>query len=106
METKEFLIYLVLMAGSTYLIRVIPFVAVKNKIENRYVRSFLHYIPYTVLAAMTFPAVLYAADYMAAAAVGFVVAVICAVRGGSLTKVAAASCVAVFVVELAIGVVS
>lgn len=100
MELKSFFIYLLLMAGSTYLIRVIPFVAVKNKIENRFVRSFLYYIPYTVLTAMTFPAVLYATDYIASAFVGFAVAVLCALRGGGLTRVAVVSCIAVFAVEL------
>lgn len=100
MALKEFFIYLAIMAGSTYLIRVIPFVAVKNKIENKFIRSFLYYIPYTVLTAMTFPAVLYATDYMISAFVGFAVAVICAVRGGSLTKVAIIACAAVFVTEI------
>lgn len=99
MEIKEFFIYLAIMAGSTYLIRVIPFVAIKSKIENRFVRSFLYYIPYTVLTAMTFPAVLYATDYMISAFIGFVVAVICAIRGGSLTKVAVIACMTVFAVE-------
>ena len=60
MESGNFRIYLLVMFGVTYLIRVLPFVAFHKKIENRYVRSFLAYIPYTVLGAMTFPAVLYA----------------------------------------------
>ena len=99
MELRDFFIYLIIMAGSTYLIRVIPFVTIKNKIENRFIRSFLYYIPYTVLTAMTFPAVLYATDYMISAFTGFVVAVICSLRGGSLTKVAVIACVTVFAVE-------
>ncbi len=99
MELSGFFIYLAIMAGSTYLIRVIPFVAIKNKIENKFIRSFLYYIPYTVLTAMTFPAVLYATDYVISAFAGLVVAVVCAIKGGSLTKVAVVACVAVFVVE-------
>lgn len=102
METKDFLIYLAIMAGSTYLIRAVPFAAVKNKIENKYIQSFLSYIPYTVLAAMTFPTVLYATDYVASAAVGFLVAVLCAYRGLSLMKVAVIACVAVYMTELVI----
>ena len=49
---KDFWIYLLILAGSTYLIRAIPFAVLKKKITNPYVRSFLYYIPYTVLAAM------------------------------------------------------
>lgn len=55
MDTKTFIIYLVVMAGVTYLIRAVPFVMVNKKIENMYIKSFFNYIPYTVLAAMTVP---------------------------------------------------
>ena len=53
---KDFWIYLAILAGSTYLIRAIPFAALQKKITNKFIRSFLYYIPYAVLAAMTFPA--------------------------------------------------
>ena len=58
MDMLTFLPYLLVMAGVTYLIRALPFVLVNKKIENRFLNSFLYYIPYTVLAAMTFPAIL------------------------------------------------
>ena len=64
------------MAGSTYLIRAIPFVLVKRRIENRYIRSFLLYIPYAVLTAMTIPAILYATSLFWSGAVGLVAAVV------------------------------
>lgn len=99
MEIQEFLIYLLIMAGTTYLIRVIPFVAVKEKIQNPFICSFLYYIPYAVLAAMTFPAVLYATDSIISGVIGLVVAVIFAYRGAGLTKVAVVACTAVYVVE-------
>lgn len=99
---KEFWIYLLILAGSTYLIRAVPFAAVQKKITNRFVRSFLYYIPYTVLAAMTFPAALYATGNIFAAAAGLFVAVIFAVTEKGLTVVAVASCVTVFAVELII----
>lgn len=95
-----FLYYLLILAGSTYLIRVIPFVAIKNKINNRFIRSFLAYIPYAVLTAMTIPAVFYATNWWAGAAAGLIVAVIFALKEKGLTVVAIAACVAVFVVEL------
>lgn len=100
MNNHIFFIYLLILAGSTYLIRVIPFVAIKEKIQNRFICSFLYYIPYTVLTAMTIPAIFYATDSIAGAAAGLVTAVIFALKKKSLTTVAIASCIAVFLVEL------
>lgn len=100
MNNCVFFLYLLILAGSTYLIRVIPFVAIKNKINNRFIRSFLAYIPYAVLTAMTIPVVFYATNWWAGAAAGLIVAVIFALKEKGLTVVAIAACVAVFVVEL------
>ena len=100
MNNYVFFLYLLILAGSTYLIRVIPFVAIKNKINNRFIRLFLAYIPYAVLTAMTIPAVFYATNWWAGAAAGLIVAVIFALKEKGLTVVAIAACVAVFVVEL------
>lgn len=60
-------IYLFIMFGVTYLVRVLPLVVFRKKITNRFIRSFLTYIPYAVLAAMTFPAVFFAVDCVPAA---------------------------------------
>lgn len=95
----EYWIYLLLMAGSTYLIRAVPFALVRRKIKNPFVRSFLHYIPYAVLTAMTFPAVLYATGNTVAAAVGFAVALILAFFKKGLTTVAMAASAAVFLTD-------
>lgn len=100
MDNKSFFIYLLIMAGSTYLIRAIPFAAVKKKIENKFIRSFLYYIPYTVLSAMTFPAALYATGNIIAASLGLIVAIIFAIRGKGLTVVAVAATVTVLVTEI------
>lgn len=100
MNNYVFFLYLLILAGSTYLIRVIPFVAIKNKINNRFIRSFLAYIPYAVLTAMTIPAVFYATNWWAGAAAGLIVPVIFALKEKGLTVVAIAACVAVFAVEL------
>ena len=102
MELKTFFMYLALMAGSTYLIRAIPFALVNKKIENQFIKSFLYYIPFAVLSAMTFPAILYATDSIISAVVGFVVAILFAWKGKSLTTVAVAACVAVFLMECVI----
>ncbi|MBQ7821865.1 MAG: AzlD domain-containing protein [Clostridia bacterium] len=95
----SFWIYLLVMAGITYLIRMIPFVLVKEKIKNRFILSFLHYIPYAVLSVMTIPAIFSSTATTLSAAIGFAVAVLLAYFGGSLLKVAALSSAAVFIVE-------
>ena len=101
MENSRFFVYLLVMAGVTYLVRAIPMVLIKEKIKNRFVLSFLHYIPYTVLSAMTVPAIFYATDSPVTAAVGFAVAIIAALFERSLVQVAALSCLGVLVTELA-----
>ena len=104
MDFMEFLPYLIVMAGVTYLIRVIPLVLVKKKIKNRLLNSFLYYIPYTVLAAMTFPAILTAtAGGIISGAAGLIVALIVAYREKSLLTVALFACAAVFVAERIMG---
>ena len=99
---SEFFIYILVMAGVTYLIRMLPLVLFKSKIKNRFVLSFLHYIPYAVLSVMTIPAIFYATSYTSSAIIGFIAAVIFAFLEKSLVKVAAFSCVAVLVTELLI----
>ncbi len=99
MTHETFFIYLALMAGSTFLIRAIPFVLVKKKIENIYIRSFLTYIPYAVLTAMTLPAILYATESLWSACVGLVAAVLMSIFGFGLMPVAVVACAAVYVSE-------
>jgi len=97
---KDFWIYLLILAGSTYLVRAIPFAAFQKKITNRFIRSFLYYIPYAVLSAMTFPAALYATGHISSAAVGLIFGGFFALRGKGLTFVALVSCVSALAVEL------
>lgn len=94
-----FLIYLLVTAGVTYLVRMLPLVLMKRKITNRFILSFLHYIPYSVLAVMTIPAIFYATQPIPAVA-GFVVAAVLACRGKSLLTVAAAACAAVLFISM------
>jgi branched-subunit amino acid transport protein len=102
MTLSTFFLYLLIMAGSTYLIRVLPFVAVRHKIENRFIRSFLYYIPYAVLTAMTIPAIFTATASVISACAGLAVAVLLALKKCSLTTVALAACLAVYLTELVI----
>ena len=97
---KDFWIYLLILAGSTYLVRAIPFAAFQKKITNRFIRSFLYYIPYAVLSAMTFPAALYATGHISSATVGLISGGFFALRGKGLTFVALVSCVSALAVEL------
>lgn len=97
---SEFFIYLFVMAGITYLIRMVPLVLFKSKIKNRYVLSFLHYIPYAVLSVMTIPAIFYATGSMTSALAGFIAAMVLAYMGKSLLTVAALSSVTVLIVEI------
>lgn len=92
-------LYIGVMALVTYLIRVIPLTVFRKKIENRYIRSFLYYVPYTCLTAMTFPAILYATASVISALAGVAAAAVFAFRDRSLVMVAAAACLAVFVTE-------
>lgn len=92
-------VYIAVMTLVTYLIRVLPLTIFRKKIENRYVQSFLYYVPYTCLTAMTFPAILYATESILSALAGVAVAVILAFYNKSLVTVAAFACLAVFVVE-------
>lgn len=100
MSWSIFIPYLAVMAISTYLIRAVPFVLINKKLENKFIKSFLYYVPYTVLAAMTFPAILYGTNHILTAAAGFVVAILIAYRGKGLLTVAVGASAAVFVTEL------
>ena len=93
------LLYTFVMAAVTYLIRMLPFVVFRKPIRNRFVKSFLYYVPYAVLGAMTFPAILYSTSNIASAAIGLAVSVILAWFGRGLLTVAVSACVAVYLAE-------
>ena len=100
MSWSKFLPYLAVMAGVTYLIRMLPLTVFRKEIKSRFVMSFLHYVPYAVLGAMTIPDVLYSTGNMGTALVGLTVAVLLAWRGKGLLTVAIAACVAVAAAQL------
>ncbi len=93
-------LYILLMAIVTYLIRSLPLTLIRKEIKSNFVKSFLYYVPYATLAAMTFPAILSATDYVVSSIVGFGVALILAFNKKSLLTVAGCACLAAFVVEL------
>ncbi|MCI7179889.1 MAG: AzlD domain-containing protein [Schaedlerella sp.] len=96
-------IYILVMAAVTYCIRLLPLTLIRKEIKNKYIRSFLYYVPYVTLAAMTFPAILTATANIWSAAVGFIAALILAYNRKSLITVSLVSCICVFLTELITG---
>ena len=100
MKTSYIILGMVVMSLTTYLIRVTPMVVFRKKITNRFVRSFLYYVPYAVLAAMTFPAIFSCTGSQLSAIVGCVVAVALAWFNRGLLTVAVGAVAAVYVVHM------
>ena len=100
MQSRSIIIYMIIMAAVTYLIRVLPLTLIRKEIKNTFIRSFLYYVPYVTLAVMTFPAIINATERPIAAFISFIVAMMLAWMGASLFKVAVVACVVVFVIEL------
>lgn len=92
--------YLVVMSAVTLGTRILPLTLIRRPITNRFLRSFLYYVPYVTLAVMTFPAILSATDSPLAGAAALVVGVVAAWFGASLPQVAAGCCGVVFALEL------
>lgn len=102
MSLENFLPYLITMALVTYLVRAIPLVLIKKKIENKFILSFLYYMPYAVLSVMTVPAVFFATDHIVTAAVGVAVALVLAFFRRDLLTVAIGASAGVFIAELVV----
>ena len=98
--THNIYLYILVAALVSTLIRVIPLTLIRGKIQNPFLRSFLYYVPYVTLAAMTFPAILHATDSIWSGLAALVVGVIVAWFSGNLFLVAASGCLIVFLVEL------
>ena len=100
----EIVVYILVMAVVTYLIRMLPITLIRKEITNVYIKSFLYYVPFVTLAVMTFPAILYldGISTIWPGMAGFVVAVVLAFFGQSLFKVSIAACAMVFITEFLI----
>ena len=103
MLSRDFLFYLLAMAGITYLVRMIPFTLVRGKIKSVYIQSFLYYIPYAVLSAMTFPYIFYSTQNVTTGLIGTIVAFVLAYRRHSLITVALLSAIFAYVSGLFLG---
>jgi len=93
-------IYIAVMAVVTFLIRALPLTLIRQEIKNPFVKSFLYYVPYVTLSAMTVPAIFTATRNPLSAAAGFITALILAFFRRSLLTVAAGACAVVYIVEL------
>ena len=93
-------LYLLVMAAVTYAVRVLPLTLIRQQIQNRFVQSFLYYVPYVTLAVMTFPAILSATQSPLAGALALVAGIVAAWLGAGLFPVSTVCCVVVFVTEL------
>lgn len=99
MNTTYLFSSIMVMAGVTYLIRMVPLVFLRRRIDHPFVRSFLHYMPYAVLAAMTVPNILYSTSSILSAWIGLIIAVILAYFHKGLLTVAIGATLAVYVAE-------
>lgn len=93
-------IYILAMVLVTYAIRVLPLTLIRREITNKYIKSFLYYVPYVTLAVMTFPAILTSTQIIWSALAALLVALVMAWHGRNLFQVAVVSCIVVFVAEL------
>ena len=99
MSLRDYLVFLTVMAGVTYLLRAVPFILLKGKIKSRFWRSFLAYVPYTVLAAMTVPAIFYSTDSKASGVCALVTAVVASLFKLGLVGVAVVACCTVLCID-------
>ena len=99
-------LYIFTMALTTYLIRMLPLTIFRKPIKSRFLRSFLHYVPYACLSAMTFPAILSSTATIISGAAALVIAVILAYRGKSLLTVSLAASAAVIVTEWVLALIT
>lgn len=99
LDSGKIWLYIAVMAGVTYLIRMLPLTLFQQKIKGRFFKSFLFYVPYAVLSAMMLPAVFESTGSVFSAVAGILVAGVCAYYGASLLPVALAACGTVYLAE-------
>lgn len=96
----NFWVYLAVSFFTLYLIRMLPLTLIRKEIKNRFIRSFLYYVPFVTLSVMTFPAIIHATGSPWSGIAGFVIGAVIAFIDGNLFRVAIGACLSVFLVEL------
>lgn len=99
MEKHSIIICILLAIITTNLIRVVPMLLIKGQISNRFLRSFLYYVPYVTLAVMTFPAIIETTLTPLAGVIALVVGLIAAWYGLGLFPVALICCIIVYLID-------
>lgn len=97
--THNIYIYLIVMSAVTLAIRILPITLLRRQIENRFLKSFLYYVPYVTLAVMTFPSIVDATQIPQAGTASLLIGIALAWFGASLFQVSACCCIVVFAVE-------
>ncbi len=100
MDSTKIYLSILVMGGVSYLIRVIPITLIKGKLNNRFLRSFLYYVPYVTLSVMTFPAITQATKSPVSGGLALAAGIITAWLKGSLFLVASVCCMTVLIVEM------
>lgn len=93
-------LYILTMAITTYIMRLLPLTLIRGRIKNNFIQSFLYYVPFVTLSILIFPAILSSTESILSALGGFLIALILAYRGKSLLTVSLSACVIVFLIEL------
>ena len=91
---------ILVMALVTYLPRVVPLILMKKKIESKFLQSFLYYVPYTVLASITFPAIFHSTGSLLSGIVGAGISIVFAYLGGSLLQVLLVAVISIYIMNL------
>ncbi|MCR4717611.1 MAG: AzlD domain-containing protein [Lachnospiraceae bacterium] len=102
MTTLNYLSYLLVMAIVTYLVRTLPFIVFRTKVDNKLVKSFLYYVPYAVLGSMTFPVIIYSTGNIYSGIVATSVGLVLAYKGKSMVFVAVVACLIAYIMNLII----
>ncbi len=98
MNSKIYL-YILVCAGVSFLIRELPLTLIRKPIKNRFLRSFLYYVPYVTLAVMTFPSILQATSSPIAGLAALILGIAAAWFGANLFQVAVGCCAVVLILE-------
>lgn len=93
-------IYILIASVVATLIRVLPTTLIRKQITNRFIKSFLYYVPYVTLAVMTFPAIIEATNSKIAGVIALIVGAVAAWFDFGLFRVAVACCIVAYVAEL------
>lgn len=92
-------VYIILMAVTVFLIRVIPLTLIRKEIQNEFIKSFLFYVPYVTLSVMTFPSIIDATNNPLAGLISLIIGIICAYKDLGLFKTTVICCLVVFILE-------